>query len=80
MQLVFVPMTVDFYLLMTEGPVAALQFEAHFVMAEKNFPTPVSLGFSRPRIARCFITLMNSLLESFLKHFSLSTTTIHIEY
>ena len=71
-------MTVDFYLLMTDGPVAALQFEAHFVIAEKNFPTPVSLGFSSPRIARCFITLMNSLFESFLKNLSLSA--IYIEY
>ena len=34
--------------------------EAHLAMAEKTLPIPVSFGFSRPRIARCFITDTNS--------------------
>ena len=37
--------------------------EAHLAMAEKTFPMPVSFGFSRPRIARCFITDTNSCEE-----------------
>ena len=37
---------------------------AHFHMAEMSLMSPVSLGFSRPRIMRCFITDTNSLLLS----------------
>ena len=38
---------------------------AHFDNAENILPIPVSLGFSSPRIALCFMTDTNSLLDSF---------------
>ena len=38
---------------------------AHFASAEKILPIPVSFGFSKPLMARCFITDTNSLFESF---------------
>lgn len=37
---------------------------AHFHMARTSRVKPMSLGFSSPRISRCFIMAMNSLLLS----------------
>ena len=37
---------------------------AHFHMARTRRVKPMSLGFSSPRISRCFIMAMNSLLLS----------------
>lgn len=37
---------------------------AHFHMARTNRVKPMSLGFSSPRISRCFMMAMNSLLLS----------------
>lgn len=37
---------------------------AHFHMARTSRVKPMSLGFSRPRISRCFMMAMNSLLLS----------------
>jgi len=44
---------------------AGLQSPLHFQREAKILEMPMSLGFSRPRIARCFITDTNSLLLSF---------------
>ena len=43
---------------------AGLQSLAHLRTLERMRDTPVSLGFSRPLITLCFITLTNSLLLS----------------
>ena len=45
---------------LTPPRMVGLVSEAHLAMAEKTLPMPVSFGFSRPRIARCFITDTNS--------------------
>ena len=55
----------DYSVFLTPPMIAGLQSLAHLMMLDRILDTPVSLGFSRPLITLCFITLTNSLLLSF---------------
>ena len=57
--------TDNYSVFLTPPMMAGLQSLAHLMMLDRILDTPVSLGFSRPRITLCFITLTNSLLLSF---------------
>merc|ERR1719186_2527582 len=60
------PVSAELYsVLLTPPIIAGLQSLAHLNIEEKILEMPISLGFSSPLIALCFITLTNSLLLSF---------------
>ena len=58
----------DYSVFLTPPIMAGLQSAAHLARELNTRLIPISLGFSRPRLARCFITLTNSLKQKIIKH------------